>query len=87
MGKTCPGPHKGLGPIIMVPTRDPDTHRGHGKMGVYKDILLRDQPAEKVTFFLKNNIWMLFQISGAKMMYLKDYGISLFKEEKYDRRD
>lgn len=29
MGKTRPGPHKGLGPIIL---RDPDTHRGHGKM-------------------------------------------------------
>lgn len=79
--KTCPGPHKGLARVYHTGTmRDPDTHRGHGKMDVYKDILLRDQPVEKGYFLLKL-LNMLFQISGAEKMYLKDYGISLLKRK------
>lgn len=56
------------------------------RTGLEKATLQRNQPAGRVTFLLKL-LNVLFQISGAEKMYLKGYGLSRFKEEKYDLRD
>lgn len=63
-----------------------DTHRAHG-MNELVEGHLAEGPANRDGHFLLKLLNMLFQINGAEKMYLKGYGISHFKEEKYDLRD
>lgn len=65
---------------------DSDTHRAHGTNWLVEGHLAEGPASREGHFFLKL-LNVLFQISGAEKMYLKGYGISYFKEEKYDLRD